>query len=134
MKECLHCKKEFQQKRDTARYCSTSCRVMYNRKNPSVQKKKVELRLDVIYNSILDLIANHKSELPKDAQHITQMGVFKYNDAVEPMFATKLKIKRSYENYQQLRIDCPNAEEWNELKSEIWASDLPKDQKTLLTK
>ncbi len=30
--QCLYCKKEFNPRRNTARFCSTKCRVYYNRK------------------------------------------------------------------------------------------------------
>jgi hypothetical protein len=39
MKECLNCQKEYEAKRETSKFCSVSCRVLYNRKNP--KKKKV---------------------------------------------------------------------------------------------
>jgi len=32
---------------------------------------------------------------------------------------TEIKIKRSFENYQQLKIDCENEEDWAKLKKEI---------------
>jgi hypothetical protein len=54
MKECLHCKKQFQPKKETAKFCGTSCRVMYNRKHGS--KKSVSLvQIQVLYNSLLEV-------------------------------------------------------------------------------
>lgn len=44
------------------------------------------------------------------------------------------KIKRSFENYQQLRMDCENEEDWVELKREISNCEhLTQKQKSLLT-
>jgi predicted nucleic acid-binding Zn ribbon protein len=49
MKECLKCKKQFESKTGKAKFCSTSCRVMYNRKQP---KKNVvtHFHLMALYN------------------------------------------------------------------------------------
>lgn len=44
------------------------------------------------------------------------------------------KIKRSFENYQQLRTECENEEDWLELKEEILnCGHLTQKQKSLLT-
>ncbi len=37
---------------------------------------------------------------------------------------TKPKLRRSFENYQQLKRDCESIEVWEELKAEILGSDL----------
>jgi hypothetical protein len=55
MKECLHCKKEFEAKRDSAKFCSTSCRVMYHRKHGK-KKDVTPLQMQVLYNSMLELV------------------------------------------------------------------------------
>jgi DNA-directed RNA polymerase subunit RPC12/RpoP len=52
--KCLNCEKEFDAKRETAKYCSTNCRVKFfnkNGKNGAVTK----LDLKVVYNELLDL-------------------------------------------------------------------------------
>ncbi len=53
MKECLWCKEEYEAKKDTSKFCSTSCRVMWNRK---YGKKKGQVgvnELQELYDSIL---------------------------------------------------------------------------------
>jgi hypothetical protein len=129
----LHCNKEFEEQKDTAKYCSTSCRVMFNRNKPKKDKTiSTETKLEVLYNSILEMVGKI-SDLPKDYQSITHVGVMKSNGEVEPMFPIKQKLRRSFENYQQLKLDCESVEVWNELKAEILASDLSSKQKALLT-
>ena len=57
MKKCLYCEKEFEEKRDAAKFCSVSHRVMWNRKNKDKLKKiKSEQMLNNIYNNILELL------------------------------------------------------------------------------
>lgn len=48
MKICLKCNKEFEPKRDTAKFCSTSCRVMYGKKNQGRKKETVLERMEAI--------------------------------------------------------------------------------------
>lgn len=58
MKVCLNCDKEFQNVKDTAKFCSTSCRVIYHRKNKGKPKGLTpEQRLNVVYNKILDVLS-----------------------------------------------------------------------------
>lgn len=52
MKECLWCKKEFQEKKPTAKYCSTSCRVMFNHKRGKI---KGNVREDVLVNMMTEM-------------------------------------------------------------------------------
>lgn len=55
MKKCLWCDKEFESKKDTAKFCSTSHRVMYNRKHGK-RDQVTPLQLQVLYNSLLTAI------------------------------------------------------------------------------
>jgi hypothetical protein len=52
MKECLYCKKEFEGKKPTRKFCSDSCRVMYNRKFGGKALKDWQAKS--IYNSIIE--------------------------------------------------------------------------------
>ena len=54
MKECLNCKKGYESRRDFSKYCSTKCRVQYNRNNP--KEKVTRVQMQVLYNSILGLV------------------------------------------------------------------------------
>jgi hypothetical protein len=56
MKECLWCKEQYEHKKESSKFCSTSCRVMWNRK---YGKKKGQLEvneLQDLYNSILTAV------------------------------------------------------------------------------
>lgn len=69
MKECLHCKEKFQEKRDTAKFCSTSCRVMYSRKN-----KKPKISEAVIENEIFGALAEMKETRKQMASDLLMFG------------------------------------------------------------
>lgn len=52
----------------------------------------------------------------------------------EKRIAPQFAIRRSFENYQQLRLECDSVDEWQKLKSEILdAENLSTKQKQLLT-
>jgi hypothetical protein len=55
MIKCLYCEEEFEPKRETAKYCSDSCRVMYNRK---YGKKNVvtKFQMQTLYNEIRSMV------------------------------------------------------------------------------
>ncbi len=58
MRECLKCKKDISDKHEKAKFCSTSCRVMWNR-NPKNKKEKglTDLqKMNVLYNQLLEAI------------------------------------------------------------------------------
>jgi len=55
MNTCLSCKKKFESLRDTAKYCSTKCRVYYTREKVSVTANGVsvtKLTKDELYENI----------------------------------------------------------------------------------
>jgi hypothetical protein len=56
-KECSYCKKVFEAIKETAKYCSDSCRVMYCRKN---KKSNVvtPVQMQVLYNAVLEMVTN----------------------------------------------------------------------------
>lgn len=53
-RECLKCKKEFQAKRYNTKFCSTSCRVGWNRKN---KEKKDNVGQQVLINTLLEKLS-----------------------------------------------------------------------------
>jgi len=57
MRECLKCKKDISQKHESAKFCSTSCRVMWNRKNGKKNEIK-PFQMQVLYNQLLEAINN----------------------------------------------------------------------------
>lgn len=133
MKECLHCKKEFEEKKDTAKYCSTSCRVMFNRNKPKPKKMFTsESKLEVLCNTVMDMLSNVKFQpAPQSSFDGGNTNPLLVDESV--MFPIKQKIRRSYENYRQLKLDCESIEAWSELKAEILSSDLTQKEKGLLT-
>lgn len=124
MKQCLNCQKEFEFKRTAAKFCSTKCRVMYNRKNPSQGVTKHQLQ--TLYNTFLEAIGNLKYSSPKES-----------NEQPRPPAALKgspkLTIKRSFLNFQTLIEECQSMEEYEPLRKEIEESDyLSKREKDIL--
>jgi hypothetical protein len=131
MKQCLQCKKEFQSKKDTAKYCSVSCRVMWNRKNGKKKQAeknafdKILERLNSIEGNISVSATKYPTAIECQAKAAEYASVSKPSSPI---------LKRSFENYRQLRIECDNEDEWIKLKSEILSCDhLSQKQKTLLT-
>ncbi|MEY2702600.1 MAG: hypothetical protein RLY43_1236 [Bacteroidota bacterium] len=60
--KCLHCGDKFEAKRDTAKYCSASCRVMAGRKNPENVQKRQSLIQKV--DRILEILESNPSAKP----------------------------------------------------------------------
>jgi hypothetical protein len=56
MKECLHCKKEFEAKTDKRKFCSDSCRVMHHRKHGGKNSLK-PFQVQAMYNEMMEAIA-----------------------------------------------------------------------------
>jgi hypothetical protein len=134
MKVCLHCNKEFENKKETAKFCSVSHRVMWNRENKDKLKGLTEKqRLEIIYNSILELV--DKTNIQHPIQSATSTSV-SYENALKfenEGYSNKPKIYRSFEYYQTARIECCDGDDWAKLKIEILASSLSPKEKSLLT-
>lgn len=130
MNNCLQCKKEYEAKRGTSKFCSTNCRVKYNRKNGN--KKSVgKVELEVLYNKILDLV--DKFEKPTESSFKGEaINIHKY-DEVGQYTEPKRQLIRTFEQYRQLRLDCENEEDWQILADDIRnAPNLSTKQKQLL--
>ena len=96
MKNCLNCTEEFEEKRETAKFCSTSCRVMYNRKhgkNGKIKEGVKESKIDFIYTAVLGLIEAQKSGLPADYVNWDKVGVLKPDGSVEELSFDKLRVE-----------------------------------------
>ena len=138
MKECLHCKKQFQEKKDTAKYCSDSCRVMFNRNKPKVKKEGItELKMEVLYNAMLDWVSKVNFVPPTiDAYNGTKQQMVHADEsalwATEPK---KPKIVRSKEYFQRMIINgFELPEEHMAFIDEVNESDLsPKTKQDLIT-
>lgn len=120
MKECLNCNKEFQAKKETAKYCSTSCRVMWNRKHG--KKNQVSpIQIQVLYNSMLELVEKigESTKLVQEPKPAVQALSFE----TAPQ---KVPLKRNPANWVELRRECQNSEDYAK-----WLEDLEND--TFLT-
>ena len=108
MKQCLECKSDFDSKSANSKFCSVKCRVKHHRKT-SVGKNGISVtQLQVIYNSILELVSNRNVELPKSLQAaiITSLPS---NDIMFPFKETNV-------------VKTP--EEWVEEKREVPDGDI----------
>ena len=133
MKKCLQCGKDFKNKRDTAKFCKVACRVTWNRKNKD--KPKVlnpEQMMSIIYNKILDTLdARNNISVPAETNFAKGLDFYIGNPKED---VQKARLKRNYSNYQELRLECTTAEEWQELKEEILNADnLTRQEKISLT-
>lgn len=137
--KCLNCQKEFEPKRkDTAKFCSATCRVQYNRVNPKDKVTKVQMQ--VLYNmamSALEELRTHKPlELPKDYLNVTNVGILRTDGQTEPLNFSKPQIAlKSFEQWKREKHECENEEDWERIKSGIMAAtNLTSKQKDLLIK
>lgn len=128
MKECLHCSKGFEPKKPTRKFCSDSCRVMYNRKHG----KKGEIKpfqMQVMYNQIMEAVAkiNESKSLPEPIGFIAEQSKHKRT------YPSSVTILRSAEQWQALKRSCESEDEWYEVKEQILEADnLTPKQKQLI--
>jgi hypothetical protein len=119
MKNCLKCNKEFEPKKNTAKFCSTSCRVMYNRKHSKQSVTPVQMQ--VLYNSMLELIEKAKSEPMQPYFGVVTKDEVKWGETIkEPV---KIKLKRSFATLQALINECQSMEDYLPLREEIEAAE-----------
>lgn len=106
MKNCLNCGYEFQEKKDSAKYCSVSCRVMYNRKNPKDRVSKVQMQ--DLYNSVKELIEAAKNNPPAPQYAALTNKGMEYGST--PVTAT-IVLEMTYNQAQdELRACCSGPE------------------------
>jgi hypothetical protein len=132
MKECLHCKKEFEPKRKNGKYCSANCRVSYFREHGKKDVMSPNL-LQAVFNQVLETL----SEIKKQHTPITQPThiYIPQNEHITVSYKEPQKIRRSYDWYRQARIDCTSNDDWAELRQMIEADEfLTDNQKFNLTK
>jgi hypothetical protein len=101
MKKCLHCDKDFENKKDTTKFCSTSCRVMYHRKNKDKPKGLTpEQRLTVVYNKILDVLS--KTVVSGEIKDVVTSTVNYNQNAIT---TPTLTLNRPFKSVQQYISD-----------------------------
>ena len=128
MKECLNekCKKEFENKKDTAKFCSTSCRVIWHRKNKGNPKGLTEKqKLDVLYNSILEMVTSVRGgTLSQKQADLVFKGTPTMN-LVDEKPLSLLKPTVSLSDSFELKISkCKTIDDIKKVVAEIDASDL----------
>lgn len=140
MKNCLQCKKDFESKREAGKFCSTSCRVMWNRKNGKKGEKGLtELQqMKVMYNSLMEKIDKISlpqmplSEMmaPLTEKNAAFKGILPHENgtpqAISNTTKQKLDIKRTPAHWVELRRECETADDYAK-----WLEDLEND--TFLT-
>jgi len=136
-KACLWCKKDYEAKRETSKYCSTSCRVMFNRK-PAVKGSISKLDMVALYNefkaAILEIPNMRHVPMVSEKELLTAYNASNPNQfiSVETKPAP-IKIIRSAEQWHELKRACESAEEWATVKYQIEnAPNLSTKQKQLI--
>lgn len=126
MRECLKCKADISARHEKAKFCSDSCRVMWNR-NPKNKKEKglTELQqMRVMYNALMEKI-EQLSFPPIYAPVVEQKTTFNGfipSEEEKP----RLSLKRTPAHWVELRRDCQTADDYAK-----WLEDLEND--TFLT-
>jgi hypothetical protein len=122
MKECLSCKVDISKRAESTKFCSTKCRVSYHRKNGKT-KSISPIQAQVLYNAIMEKI----STMGNNAQINRVETIFSTPEPQAP------KIIRSFEYYQQQKLNCESMEDWVNIKQMIIEDpNLTQKQKNLL--
>lgn len=130
---CLKCKKEYDSKRNSSKFCSTSCRVMWNRKNGNKKPKDevTKFQLQVLYNSIKEMV-----DKISVVGLLAQPNIELTNNLTEPISFDKLIVKINHtDSFQDLLNGIPDLDteyEYREYAKKIENSGLPKKQIDLL--
>lgn len=134
-KKCLQCPNEFESNNQLRKFCSNKCKVAHHRDNIEKNGKKEVVFHQVLVNTILEKLSQvHFVQINPDVPNVFDSPKIKaFNDEPKQWQEPKIKIRRTFEYYQQARLDCSTVEEWSELKAEIMDSDLSQKQKSLLT-
>lgn len=122
MRECLKCKKDISDKHEKAKFCSTSCRVMWNR-NPANKKQKglTELQqVKVLCTAIMDRI----DKMPIGGIAPQAAGQALLPNTIVPITQEqpKMRLKRTPAHWVELRRDCDDADSYAK-----WLDDLEND-------
>jgi len=127
---CIQCNKEFEAKRETAKFCSDKCKMQWHRKHP--KKTVTKFDIQVLYNEFKAAI----QELPK-MQYITPISqkdeVAQYNTTHQNQFTGVETIKtKSFQEYMNEIAELDTPYEYEMKTKEIQASSLSEKQKNLL--
>lgn len=142
------CGKEYEAKRDSSKFCSTSCRVMFSRANKGKEKKEAEksllLQANVAINSLLEMVgkinfgANPVLEQAPTAPTYNefknrQSGGGYLAPTTGETFTVKVVPEKTFAQFQQEKRECENEEDWEKIKFQIQKSaSLTIKQKNIL--
>jgi len=117
MKECLHCKGQFEEKRESAKFCSTSCRVMFNRKNKGKSKLVFKSPSEVMDKlAALDLKIDKILYQTPTPESYDGKKMNPVND--EPLSFSKLKAEiQPQDKYGEYAAAIQNAQDMDELEA-----------------
>ena len=121
--KCLNCQKEFEPKRkDTAKFCSATCRVQYNRVNPKDKVTKVQMQ--VLYNTMMERLGQIEykeiTEASYGGKKLDKIAYNKPGQWQEPK--PKTALKRTPAHWVELRRECSDADEYAQ-----WLENLEND-------
>ncbi len=130
MRECLKCKKDITGKHESAKFCSTSCRVMYNRKfgkKDTVSKVQVQ----VLYNQMLAMFENMQNSQPQ----FKGISEKENGTPTATSHTTKqvLGIEKTFQQLMNLIPDLQYEDEFRRFVAEVEANTMiTRKQKDLL--
>ncbi len=134
MIRCLHCSKEFEGKRQSAKFCSDNCRVLNHQKNGKGNKVK-PLNLVFILNEIKAQLNRFDETLKMFDMKIQDLTIPTHQ--IKPITDTKSQsnvihsvpakeatkpLSRTPEEWLKLKRECETDEQYQE-----WLTDLHKD-------
>lgn len=123
-RKCLKCEKEYQPKKETSKFCSTSCRVMWGRKNKSTVSQSVQMK--VLVNTILDKL--DKVDFVVSSPAVYDVPKIKNSTFDEPKVSSK-----SFQQYMNEISGLEYEQEFRAKAEEIQsATNLSQKQKDLL--
>lgn len=116
-KECLECKKEYEAERNNSKYCSSNCRVKYNRKH-GIKKSVGKVELGVLYNSILELVEKLQ-RTPNSIDYKSSKMFFENVNEFEEDTAPEIEERISLEEYIEMKQECETKEDWFILSNKV---------------
>jgi hypothetical protein len=132
MKECLECKKEFDAKREAAKFCSVNCRVKWNRKQP---KKNIvtPLQMQVLYNSVLEMVGKINYGVAPTLLDGSKVNHAKLDEVGQWQEAKPTIKRRTPEEWVLWKREILDADEFQEWVKELESADyLTSKQKSLI--
>lgn len=127
-KTCLKCGKEFEAKKDTAKYCSDSCKVIYNRNNSKIKSDEIKpIQMQVMYNVILQTFEEFKKLI--DTKIISPV---KIDPTPGDPIVVNISNGKTFQQFLNEISELDTEHEYRTKAFEIESSDLTRKQKDLL--